>query len=447
MKRTISLILVLLILCQTVFVLASAAGWACPRCETVNQGNFCTECGEKRPLACPVCKEPLPESGSVKFCPSCGANLAESLAGAAPAASAAPAAPAVEAPAAAPAAPVAQAAGPIHLMQLHQDVYVSTLFLTKDSYPEIVLRPGYASTEIRKFQEGSLPFVHVPNPPDAVPIRFDYSDCAFINEDKRIVYNYEMHDRFAYEDFNAKVNDDQILKDGSDGVAIRVRADVERAEALIGIPQMGKTAKLWIAIDDGKINSRMSEKEAFDILAEKITAEVERVQASLQVKEHSQLWTIGRYASFTMKHYASSHDYYVLTDPDFMVERVDDLRLEGLYAAGKDQRGRLQHHEISIKLDNYKSSDSWEDSSSYKSIKHTLSNGMDAITRLSLMDGKVSSSRTELVFGTGRNYSGEMPLYMEIYISYAYGFLPDSQEAVFTRLNNLFSHLAIHHEQ
>lgn len=430
MRRVMSLVLVCLLLSQVVFALAASEdSWACPKCETVNAGKFCTECGEKKPSACPSCKEPLPEGHSFKFCPSCGESLTE--------------APAAEAAAATAEAPT----GPLHLMQVHQDTYVRTLFLTKESYPEMMLRPGYASTQIPKFQEGSLPYVHIPNPADAVPIRFDYSSCAFINEDKRIVYNYEMYDRYAYEDFNAKVSDEQVLRDGSDGVAIQVRPDVKRAEALIAVPQLGKTAKVWIAVNDGKISSRQSEKEVFDILAEKITAEVERVKSGLQVKPHAQHWTTGRYASFTMKHFDSSHDHYVLTHPDLIVTEVDDLKLEGMFYAGKDQFGSPRFHELEIELREHPSSEYWEPSSSTRIIRHSLKNGLDAITNLHVSDGKVLSSRTQLVFGTGLSYGGEITLYMEIYYSYAFGFQPATDAQVQAKLDDLFSHLAIHHAQ
>lgn len=55
-----------------------AAGWTCPTCNTVNNGNFCTHCGTRRPEApkrvrCNKCGweskvgEPVPN-----FCPNCG---------------------------------------------------------------------------------------------------------------------------------------------------------------------------------------------------------------------------------------------------------------------------------------------------------------------------------------------------------------------------------------
>lgn len=53
------------------------AGWTCPQCGHTNSGNFCSECGSKRPEPgigkCPECGKPV-EPGA-KFCPECGHKL------------------------------------------------------------------------------------------------------------------------------------------------------------------------------------------------------------------------------------------------------------------------------------------------------------------------------------------------------------------------------------
>ena len=53
------------------------AGWTCS-CGTVNQGNFCNNCGAKRPAGVPLYKcdkcgfEPEDPANPPKFCPQCG---------------------------------------------------------------------------------------------------------------------------------------------------------------------------------------------------------------------------------------------------------------------------------------------------------------------------------------------------------------------------------------
>lgn len=58
---------------------APAESWTCS-CGTVNTGNFCTECGKKKPEAasCPKCGyKPADPANPPKFCPECGARFAE----------------------------------------------------------------------------------------------------------------------------------------------------------------------------------------------------------------------------------------------------------------------------------------------------------------------------------------------------------------------------------
>lgn len=58
-------------------------GWTCS-CGTVNKGNFCTECGAKKPAAAPKHRcgkcgwEPADPAKPPKFCPECGAPFDES---------------------------------------------------------------------------------------------------------------------------------------------------------------------------------------------------------------------------------------------------------------------------------------------------------------------------------------------------------------------------------
>ena len=60
---------------------APAGTWTCA-CGAVNSGNFCTQCGTKKPepkeVACPKCGyKPADPNNPPKFCPECGSRFAE----------------------------------------------------------------------------------------------------------------------------------------------------------------------------------------------------------------------------------------------------------------------------------------------------------------------------------------------------------------------------------
>jgi membrane protease subunit (stomatin/prohibitin family) len=59
---------------------APAGSWKCPECGNEVTGNFCTNCGTKKPeakkLICGNCGYQAPEGTAVKFCPQCGKPMA-----------------------------------------------------------------------------------------------------------------------------------------------------------------------------------------------------------------------------------------------------------------------------------------------------------------------------------------------------------------------------------
>lgn len=434
MRRIASLVFVCLLLCQTVFVLAGAAdSWACLRCETVNTGNFCSECGEKRPLGCPLCKEPLPASGSAKFCPSCGANLAESLAGATPAT------PAVEAPAAAPAAPLAKAAAPTPI-KLEQVIYehsgYSRPVLTRESYPELVFVEPGSRFQIMERMLGPSKFLHIPCRDDSVPARFQDFDGELINLDERIYYWYTLSTVFEVKDFSSK--DGMImLKDGSDGVAIFVRSDRPSAEALIAVPQMGESVKLRVYIRDDLMPEDCSGQEHFDRRVALITAEVERVLNTMQVRQHDQYWSIGAYASLKMSSGSLPQDYYVFTDPDFIVATVGDDHFAGLYIPGKDGEGKPITKWVTFKI--FGSGLQVDPPPLDTQIaRHVLRNGMEVIALLK--GGQRPSITTEIPLPTSGHPAGDDPV-LRVSLSLDHLTVINMEDAVL-EMEQVLSHLS-----
>ena len=77
MKKLIALLLALLLAAPALAAMAEPVEWTCPDCGSLNAGNFCTECGAKRPeeIACPDCGAVYPIDTDYRFCMECGAKL------------------------------------------------------------------------------------------------------------------------------------------------------------------------------------------------------------------------------------------------------------------------------------------------------------------------------------------------------------------------------------
>ena len=75
LKKILALMFVVSVLmcCSAAF----ADEWNCPECGALNSGNFCTQCGTKRPeeIICPNCGEKYPLNSGVIFCGQCGTKL------------------------------------------------------------------------------------------------------------------------------------------------------------------------------------------------------------------------------------------------------------------------------------------------------------------------------------------------------------------------------------
>ena len=55
----------------------NSGAWQCPKCGKFNNGNFCEDCGTKKPEEknCPKCGKPV--NSSQKYCPHCGEKLSD----------------------------------------------------------------------------------------------------------------------------------------------------------------------------------------------------------------------------------------------------------------------------------------------------------------------------------------------------------------------------------
>lgn len=79
MKKLLSIMLVVLLICVNITVVAESDAWTCPQCNREgNTGNFCPSCGEARPpqkIICANCGSEYDLDADYAFCPNCGTRL------------------------------------------------------------------------------------------------------------------------------------------------------------------------------------------------------------------------------------------------------------------------------------------------------------------------------------------------------------------------------------
>ncbi|MCL2811990.1 MAG: hypothetical protein FWD25_08910, partial [Clostridia bacterium] len=126
---------------------------------------------------------------------------------------------------------------------------------TPESYPEIWITPifGEYIVEGRDTERYPANFLRFAPPEGTAPLRFEYDYSNLIDFDTLFQYSYQAHDRASYELFLERAEEEEhILADGSDGVAIYVMPSRwGRGRAMIDLKQyFGGTAKLVIEIYD-----------------------------------------------------------------------------------------------------------------------------------------------------------------------------------------------------
>lgn len=180
---------------------------------------------------------------------------------------------------------------------LSQDVYFSATLLTPESYPEIRVSP-YSFSRIFVSGNKEPYFMVFPCPAGAFVSDFDEDSASFLDLDTPRQYLYAAVDGYSYENFlnNCDV-DEYILADGSDKLAVYIEPNRQRANALIGVPDIDKSVKLQVVLIDDSLENR-SEQEIIDALTAEINAEVARIQATMTVELADAYWTTGRYAGF-----------------------------------------------------------------------------------------------------------------------------------------------------
>ena len=178
-----------------------------------------------------------------------------------------------------------------------QDVYLSSTVLTEASYPKICITP-YSEYNLFERDKDEPMYVVLPCPEGMRCESFGISKANFLKLDASTAceYYYEAVDRWSYEDFLLKVeNEEYILMDGSEGIAAYINPERAAARALFGLDEIQKGAKLYVEIHMQNF-SKKEDAEKVKLLTDAIQAEITRVKENMTIAKADNLfWTNGTF--------------------------------------------------------------------------------------------------------------------------------------------------------
>ncbi|MCL2544490.1 MAG: hypothetical protein FWE77_01080 [Clostridia bacterium] len=195
---------------------------------------------------------------------------------------------------------------------------------TPASYPEIWLTPFSAQyiVEGRDSERYPANFLRFAPPEGTAPLRIESDSASLIDFNTLFQYSYEAVNRYAFELFLERAEEEHILADGADGVAVYVIPGNRRGRALIDLKEFfGGTSKLWIEIYDH--TGDLSGEE----LGQLIQEEVARVQGGMELVELDRFWSQGVFASVEL--FSDFDKVTVTVDTSGMtLTRIRDDKLE-----------------------------------------------------------------------------------------------------------------------
>lgn len=239
-----------------------------------------------------------------------------------------------------------------YMRQIHQNTYVHTLFITHESYPEIRLSPSYLSSMMSGFSEPWV--IRFDAPANAQIASFDVTECSCIDENQSIQYAYQAMDSYSFESLlNNCENDDYIIADGSAGYAAYVEPGRKSAYGLVGLPEISKSAKLYISIYRDDFMSSDTDERRAEILAEMIVAEAQRVMNAKKVQQEADFWVTNDYRGFKMPSLDHGSDMLVFDFPTLPVltESGTTVETEAYLYALEDNRAYLTAAADGVSID------------------------------------------------------------------------------------------------
>ena len=270
----------------------------------------------------------------------------------------------------------AEADGLPYLRQQPQDTFVFQSLLTPESCPRVCLAL-YPASSMFAFGAAEPWYIAFDKPADAEAVEFDETHCVLIDEARRAQYHYEALYNYSFESFLSRCTDADNIVLSADGTrAAYIDPDRLQAYALIAVPEIDQSAKLYLSVYLGGVGKNV----AAGALTEAIRAEVDRVQAGMSAALMEKHWTDGAFAGakllapqlgdclleFDTPTLTLQTDGGALTAP-MIVTGVDYNTLQGLFIFG-DQLAI----EVEIELSNYSYAFSMKDSSPQDSAVLTV---------------------------------------------------------------------------
>ena len=271
-----------------------------------------------------------------------------------------------------------------YIRELPQYSYVRATLLSQESYPEIRLHPGYAYSLFSDYQDEAANFLCFPGPDGALAESFSMSDAYYLDDANAIQYSYYVTSSDSYEEFVNEATDPAwVLKDGSDGIAVRVDPDRLKGYGMIGTPEFGASAKLLVQVGLDRLDRKMPAETLVQSLSDAILAEVDRISQSMHYETMEPYWSAGKYAGIKFLDY----DFEQLLKVDFPVISVNDQDGNAVEApfiptevGGTDMDGIIDfgngaYIEVEIEFSDYSYAASKLEENDPEAVELTVENG------------------------------------------------------------------------
>ncbi len=307
-----------------------------------------------------------------------------------------------------------------YLRTLPQYQYINTTLMTPESYPEVRIFPGYIHSMLSDYSDMQPIFLCFPAPQGAAAESFATQEAGFIDEANSIQYFYQVVESASFEEFINEAEDDSyILKDGSDGAAIRIDPAKRSAYGLLKTTEFGKSSKLYIKMVLDALSDKMPQETLVSELTNAIVPEVERISGAMHYEEYAPYWSTGKYAGLKMLDY--DFKYLLKMDfPTFTVnysdggsaeQTITPTVLDGTRFEGVIDFGSGAYVDVELEFDDYSYAAHKMEENDPEATYQTLESGNEWILYISNRhsnDNTIFSWYASRPTGIQDNYGGEI---------------------------------------